>query len=452
MRSRTSRRAFLVAATGVAGLHPTGVTASNDGTFNPLRHGFGFRNWSTRTQNFDVPDEDPSREAVRAKLTTDWRSSSRSILDLDFRSIPDVLVDSITSQLHGTLRQRAATNGHCYGMVLATQQYFEQPETIPLDTESASSILYPTEPLDEPDAPVYRHIVALQTEQFLRFRAWLGRRAMLWPDRIDVAAQLADVRSVIDTFGTAAVTVLTSGQSGHQVLAYDYSVHDDGTTLYVYDPNLQAARYESHRRRLEFREVNDTIRMEPYGKYEHLLYNRWDRIEAATGREQASPLDHLNLGVDAVRDSLFPMALVTVDAADVELSVRRPDGRLVGRLQSEFMDPTRGRYSRMRFGYGVDEGEYRIALLGRAETVYALRIRVTDRDGVRLDSIHEATIGAGETQNFVARVPNSAGETGALEPTEEPCDRTRATGMTGGVAGGLALGAGAYYLWNQRRD
>jgi hypothetical protein len=43
------------------------------------------------------------------------------------------------------------------------------------------------EPVDDPDeSPVYEDIVHLQSEQFLRFRSWLGRRAMLWPDRIDV--------------------------------------------------------------------------------------------------------------------------------------------------------------------------------------------------------------------------------------------------------------------------
>lgn len=414
--------------------------------FDPSRHGFGFRNWSSQTQDFEVPDADPSDDRVRERLRSGWRGPAASVLGLRLTAVPDALLDALTDQLRGSLLQRAGTNGHCYGMGLAAQRYFERPATLPLELATASEVQHPAAPLEEPDAPVYREIVGLQADQFLRFRAWLGRRAMLWPDRIDVDAQLRDVRAVIDTFGTATVSLLESQLSGHQVLAYDYDDHADGTTLSVYDPNHRAELYDRQRRTIEFERTERGLSMRPYGRYTRFLFNRYDRIEDATGREDASPLDHTDLGATEVRESLFPMALVTVDSEDVDLAVSTPGGGRLGRTRGAFMDRSRWRHPRLRFAYGVDSGRYRIGILGRKTTAYTLRARVVGRAGGSLDATRSGTVEAGETRTYDATVPDDPDEEGGLEPVSDGTPWT----TVAGVAGGAALGVGACYLWARR--
>ncbi|PSQ18867.1 hypothetical protein BRD00_03740 [Halobacteriales archaeon QS_8_69_26] len=100
-------------------------------------------------------------------------------------------------------------------MVLTAQEYFERPESIPVDGRVAAEIEHPTVPVDDPSAPVYRRIVESQAEQFLRFRAWLARRSMLRPERIDTAALLEDVRATVEESGTAPVSLFGEGLVGH---------------------------------------------------------------------------------------------------------------------------------------------------------------------------------------------------------------------------------------------
>ena len=422
--------------------------------FDPTRHGFGFRNWSSRTQPFESPvDEDPDREGVRATIREDWRGGAGSILDLSPDRFPDALVDALSIQLRETVVRRSGTNGHCYGMVLAAQRYHEDPAAIPIDRESASAITHPTEPLDDPSGPVYRDIVTLQSAQFLRFSPWLGRRAMLWPDRIDVAAQLRDVRAVVDAYGSAAVTLFDDQRSGHQVLASDYegTDGDDEQALSIYDPNLAAPVHGISPRRLVFESTADGLAMRPYGRYTRLLFNRYDRIGAATDRV-AGPLDHLDLSVEQVRASLFPMALATVEADDpdaVDLVVAGPDGDRLDRRHGVYDDRRRGRFPRLRFAHGPRAGRYRVAVFGRDAADYRLRVRVAGLDGARLDDVHEGHLTAGDADEFVATVPDSADEAGSLERADD--------GGSGGIIGATAAGAvaggavvaGGYHLWRR---
>ncbi|WP_418280328.1 hypothetical protein [Halorubrum sp. DTA98] len=416
-----------------------------------MRHGFGFRNWNSRHRPFEPSEDetDPSSAAIRDRIATEWRGPASDLLDVDLGGESSGLLDVITTQLRSAILQRAGTNGHCYGMALAAQAYFESPETLPLDRESAAAIRHPTEPLSEPDAPVYHEITRLQAEQFLRFRTWLGRRAILWPDRIDLETQLDDVRAVIDVFGSAQVSVFDSRTSGHQMLAYDYEEHRDGISVYVYDPNHSASTYGHRPRVLEFEATTDGIEMVPYGNYEWLLFNRYDRIEEATGRATATPLDHVDISPARFRDEIFPTALVTVDTPDVELTISDPNGGRLGRLRSDFMDRSRGPVARVRSAYGVDAGEYRIDLHGRRSTPYELRVHIAGPNGTRLSVAHADRIGNSETKTFIATVPETADETGTFEPFDRRFGRLPIAAASAG--GGVAAGAGLHYLWHRRR-
>ena len=195
--------------------------------------------------------------------------------------------------------------------------------------------------------------------------------------------------------------------------------------------------------------TDSRLAMKPYGRYTRFLFNRYDRIDDATGRS-ATPLDHLEYGRDAVRESLFPVALVTADTAAVDLSIARPNVGQLNRLSGEFMDRTRGSFPRMQYAYGVENGRYRVTVYGQQETDYEIRVRLAGEDGARLDTTRTDRISAGESHVYTAAVPATADEEGTLERQGDRrwAETVGAAGV--GVGLGAAGGAGAYHLWNRR--
>lgn len=415
--------------------------------FRPPAHAFGFRNWSSRRHEFATQANDPSPREVFDTVRSEWAEPARSVLGLDLGRFVDPVVEIISDHLHETIVQRAGSNGHCYGMALTAQLYHERPERIPVDRPSAARIEHPMVPFEEPVAPVHEDIVDHQAAQYLNFRTWLGRRAILWPDRIDVAAQLRDVKAVVDELGTATVTLVDGRQTGHQVLVYGYRDTPTGTHLSMYDPNHKADEYRSRTLELEVEQGSDGPRFVPYGRYSTLLFNRFDRIEVATGRT-ASPLDHLDLGVDRLREGLFPVGLVTVTNPHIRLTVLSAAGRVIDRIRSVHMDRSRGIFPRLRFGYGLPNGSYRIQLTTDRAATYTLRSRFGDAAGVLLDASVSDDIEAGEVHRYLAHVPADPDERGSLEPDRGGFDPL----AVAAAGGGVAVGAGAYYLYQRGRS
>lgn len=211
--------------------------------------------------------------------------------------------------------------------------------------------------------------------------------------------------------------------------------------------------YEYGTRTIEFQATDEGYSMEPYGKYEWILFNRYDRIEGATDRTTATPLDHVDLDAGEVREAIFPMALVTVDTADVDLTVVAPDGGRFGRLKSEFMNRSRGPFQRLRSGYGVAAGEYRIYLKGHRPTSYEIDVRIAGPHGVRLSVTRTAQIKADETQVYAATVPETADGTETFEAIDSGDERSRRLSTVAvAVGSGIAVGAGSHYLWTRGAD
>lgn len=458
MHLGASRRALLRSTVGLGAtaIGLTGISrwsAAEDG-FDPERHGFGFRNWGAGQREFHIPvaETDPAQVAVRDHIFTEWDGRAESVFDVELRQTNDVFLEALATLLRIAIVQRAGTNGYCYGMSLAAQAYYESPSSIPIDRRYASDIRHPAEPLSEPVAPVYRDIAQLQADQYLRFRSWLGRRAMLWPERIDVAAQLRDIRAVVDVFGTAQVFLFAGSTKGHQVLAYDYEDHADGTSVSVYDPNFSASSYEDRVRILEFDATDGGYEVRPYDQYTGVLFNRHDRIEVATGRSGVTLFDHFDGNPVRIREAIIPTALVTVDTADVDLGIVDPNGSRFDRLVSDFMDASRGGLARIRAGYGIEPGVYRIHIHGRRRTAYDLHVRIAGPAETRLSASRIAAIDAGEIHIYEATVPENSGESGNLELVDDSNDGGILSAAIAGTAGGFVTGMGAYHLWNRRRN
>jgi len=448
-----SRRAFLArVGTLAAGTWASATAASarrqpDAAAFAPAEHGFGFRNWSLSDQYFaDPPQPDP--EAVRERIREEWSEEARAVLGLDPAQLPSTLIDALSRQLRAAVVQRAGTNGHCYGMILSAQRYFDRPETMPVDRPTASDIEVPTVPLDDPAAPVYDDIVTSQAEQYFRFRSWVGRQAVVYADRIDMAQLLDHVRSVVETTGKASLFLFDGSLSGHQVLAYDYRTDGESVRIPIYDPNWSALAYQQRTPTLRFTRDGDTASMRPYRQYTSVVFNRYDQIERATGESDVGPLDHVAADRETVREELFPTMVVTADTDAVNLTAVGPRGRELERIESEHMDRSRGRYPRLRRRHGAAPGTYRLGVYGVDEADYELSAVVADTEGAIVDVTRTASIGVDERHEYDLEVTDAGDGT---------LSRVRRSGSAptvwaaGGALGGAAVGALGYRAVSERR-
>ncbi|MFC7138138.1 hypothetical protein ACFQRB_20000 [Halobaculum litoreum] len=448
--------ASVAAATG-AGPLLAGEAAGRDGrdaAFDPTRHGFGFRNWGRATRYFD-PVPAPERAWFRDRVRDGWREAARETLGLRPGDLPPVLVDAVATQLRTAVEQGAGTNGHCYGMVLTAQRYFDRPDAIPVDKRSASEIAHPTEPAASGEPAVYHEIVDRQVEQVTRFRSWLARRALLHPSWIDQAAVLRDVRAVVRETGTASVILFDGSLTAHQVLVHDVTEVDGGVRLGLYDPNLSARTHERRRPTLEFVAESEGPRMVPYDGFTGLLFTRYDQIDRATDRGRVGPFDHLRVAPERVREALFPVVQVTADDAAVDVYLTDPAGEPVRRLAGRSTARELGRTPRIGTCFGADPGEYSVTVAAREACEYTLRTVVADRAGALLDASGTERIGADEVSRCTITVPENGGDAtvdhrrigpGGDDPEAadtDGSDARTAVGAAGGVAAGV-LGTRAY--------
>ena len=457
MTARRTRRAFLgaVAAPALVGVGRAGragwaasTARAGDDAFRPSVHGFGFRNWSTAVPTFpEHVHESVAEEDVRRGVGREWRGALEGALALDASGLSSAVIDAIAKQVYVSLNQRSATNGHCYGMTFVAQRYFERPEEVPFGRATASELTHPAEPVEDPSvAPVGREVDYFQNRQFLDPYAWLGRRVMAYPAWIDYGAQLSVLRSVVEAYGTAGVTLLdTATGASHQILVHDVRDGPSGFSLAFYDPNRPAAEYENAPpARIDLDRTDDGYVVRPYGRgFDAFVYNRYDRAIAARG--DTDPLEHVDGSAVHVRRRLTSLALFLVDSPAVHLAVLGPDGRPVRRDRSPFMDRRHTEYHSMRYRYGPPPGRYRVVLTGEAATEYALLVKVASPDGEVVATEVTDSIGAGEVHAYTATVPES-GTSGTLER-----DRDGAVPhwLLGGA--GIAVGAaGAVYAFRRR--
>jgi hypothetical protein len=454
MPRRVSRRGLLRRAPaalgvlgGVARVPGAGATESRrERTFDPRRHAFGFRNWSTAVPTYPGHDHEAVSESeVRRVVRSEWPETLRRTLGVTLDADAEALVGSIARQLYVSANQASASNGHCYGMAYAAQAYFERPSTVPLGRSTASEFAHPEAPLGEDGndkGPVATDVDVYQNLQLLDPNAWLGRRGLFAPGLIDLAASVRNVRAVIDRFGTAAVTLLnTTTLRSHQVLVYDARREGERTRLAVYDPNYAARHYrERGPRHLEVVHGDDGVRLAPYEGYDSFVYNERDRVVAARGRADAVP------GFDARTEAVAGWALrpvvFTVVGESAEAVVVDPAGRRVRREHAGYEDLERTPVCAMRYRYGGESGTYRIAILGRDDGEYALRVDSATPSGELLRAEAGAAIGPGETHRYRAEIPGSAGETGSLRRLR-PEGGVPSTLVVAGALAGVGVGAAA---------
>lgn len=394
---RLNRRSFLaVASAGAAAAVPfvrgagkedrDGRTTGTDG-FDPTRHGFGFHNWRIQQGPYPgVEGSDPEGEFVER-----WDAPFRRAFDSPLTSMPGRLREALAEHAREGLLEATRTNGYCYGMVFAAQQYFERPGTIPSGFEHASEIEHPEAPLSTPETPVLDDVVDYHTAQYLDFYAWFGRYGLMKPDWIDYDEQLREITAALDHYGTAGVTLVSrTAARSHQVLAHDYERGPDGVSIAVYDPNYPAATYDAWTPTIEI----DTSGVEPAVEpislgegYSDFVHNQYDR-RIRSGYGDRSPSLTSRPGA---LDRVLGRTLFVEVEGPVRTAIVDPRGRPV--------DRTRGDRT-IHYRYGAVGGTYRIRVTGETAGAYSIDVYAGGHRGDLLEDATRASIEAGETHRY----------------------------------------------------
>lgn len=269
-----------------SGSNSTAIAAENG--FDPAVDGFGFDNYST---SFVSPEptafvsESDLRRFLRGYLDAAVRNQVTAALNVG----PEPRIGTIANRLYANANRLFGTKGYCYGMAAAAQWYFEEPAAVPIDRDPTSEIEHVDDPLeDRSSTPVRDDIERFHRSQFLNADSWLQRWVLLRPEWIDYRSQARELRSTIDEFGSAGVTI--TGENvlrGHYVLLYDYDVTGTGVTFTAYDPNYAADEYAATD---DSRTIGiDTTSYEPLlgsydEKYDRFLFNPEDRAIRARVR------------------------------------------------------------------------------------------------------------------------------------------------------------------------
>ncbi len=217
------------------------VMDSGQNSFDPEVHGFGFPNWggtdgcrtevtpttrsrSCNSETFSLPFDNP--------LTL---TEARDYVNRSYSSLAPAIREIQARLLYQFVARQTVTDGHCYGMVFAAQQYFQTPEALPAGADTASDAPRPTGPFES----IGRQIRAYHTSQGISGEVY----QFLWGSKlgvVDLHNSKQVLMKTLDQQPTVPVALDSSTAGAHQLLVYDYSQANDSTTFDVYDPNYAA--------------------------------------------------------------------------------------------------------------------------------------------------------------------------------------------------------------------
>lgn len=296
-----------------------GGPAADAEAFDPAIHGYGFPNWDgdrgvgADGESFTYERAEISLADVRERIQESWTTA-----------LSEAQTELMARIVYSWIGGNAATNGHCYGMAFTADDYYRTPSALPDGVTAASEIPRPTGEY----AAVGDRIRVTQSSQLLRREPfWFALFGLRWglADHVESIDMLTDA---IDETGTGGVS-LDGDLGAHQVLAHDYERHEDATEVLVYDPNVEAPRYERPGEPWTLTVDRTTGDLDVDVGYDEFLYHDPEMEKSA--------LDRLVGGPDAVLGRLDDATFLALETGGtLELAV--PDDVLVDRPTAEYAD------------------------------------------------------------------------------------------------------------------
>ena len=249
--------------------HQQDIDPPEEKGFTPEQHAFGFRNWGAGNGiSFDTQhDHERISETEAAAVVERWQAQVPALNASGERA------ESIARNVYEGVNGRSGTNGHCFGMIYAAQQYHRDPDSIPVPATRASDIPKPTGEY----APVGDDIDRYHNEQFLDFDCWWTGPLLRLPRElapIDYGVQQSRIQTAIDEGETIGLGLGNSLQDAiHVVLAYDYEPTTDGIRVAVYDPNYRASDFRDGRATgsVRFKTAGRTVRVATSGGFRRVM-------------------------------------------------------------------------------------------------------------------------------------------------------------------------------------
>lgn len=383
--------------------------------FDPTAHGFGFENFGPDGLGHDHGKI--SKEEVLRIVGESW----------DFSSVPftdpgATIKTAVALAIYAILEQ--FTDGHCYGMCLLVDEFFQSGVDAELagDAEMAIDIESPADPLGSV-------IDERQQRQSFDFGTFLATQSLTHSAPIDYESVLDKITTAIDERGTALIGLgKADSRIGHQLLAYCYEQLEGRTQVYVYDPNYSfvadnpATNYVLEEvdvgdptkgyRTLTFY-TDDDVEFDPYQLDKNTTYERavylpprpdYDVGAVILGQftqgliEGLAELfetggDLLEEGVSAVAD-LTGLGVYGIQSP-AELEVVGPNGETLPAAPEALIEGTD--YEQIRVGYDIDPNEYTIRLTGTDDGEYTVDAVGVDSGGNVVNEEYSDGISEGET-------------------------------------------------------
>jgi len=412
-------------------------SASVDFETFPEAYGFGFSNWggeNTFDETFDPPHnhETITEEQFNTQFQDEWKPTLDSTLDV---GVPGLAVQFLIDKLYETLQEGPEalhSDGHCYGMCLVVQQYFEEglPNTLPDDANQASDIPQPTGDYEEVGATIdEKHRSQALDSDTMKVGSFLSPNTTQALESIDAEQQVDLIRSAIEENGTAVVGIGSSPEYVpdatflHQLLAYNVDIDGeslssaDTATVEVYDPNESADFYATDARRLkiDISEPSNHPILNNDGDGYLLLYQRFELVGPSRPDEYPLQFGSLIL-LDFLSRFLDGLTIIEANSP-VRIDAVAPDGTTLPHPE-ESVDGTPP--SEIVYLTGADAGRYDIRVEGTGDGEYGIKVAGQAPEGGRIDDSVEGEITEGETQTVAAIVPESEddeGKASADEPT-----------------------------------
>ncbi|AXG09651.1 hypothetical protein [Haloplanus rubicundus] len=401
--------------------------------FDPAIHGFGFQNWSGEGE-FNPPHnhETIAEDTFNTQFEQEWLPELKQNTSLP---LPASIATQIADALYETLRQgpeNVYSDGHCFGMCLAAQQYFENgvPDTLPAEISAAADIPRPTGEYADIGGEIdeLHRSHALNSNTAVEMKQFLSPNSSQNETAYDAEKEIEAIRSAIKQNGTALIGIGSSPSTSpddsylHQLVGYNVEVEgeslESADTAYidVYDPNYEADYYTTNSQRLEIdiSQPTDMPLVNNDGKGYIFRYQRFALVGPRRTDFRGAVIFTSKLWGDYlenVLENILGGYMIIWANSPVRINATAPDGTQLAH-PDEPVDEIPP--SEIVYLSEAPAGDYEIEVEGIGTGDYMLNIKSSIKDGGQIDKQVIREITEDETQMLTATIPENPDEEGTI--------------------------------------